>query len=434
MYKLNKILVLVLFSFFCSQNIQSQFVISGEFRPKAMLMDGYRELRNDTKFPYGIVIQRSRLNFDYAKDNISIGFSLQDIRVWGQDASTANNNSVGVHEAWLKYAFCKDLAIKLGRQTLKYDDERLLSTINWRDQNAVHDIAILQFNNEKNVLKADFGMALNNPAGYQNFLTEYAVSNYKYMSFLWLNKRFFDKSLETSLLGIADVYQTPSTIKNYKTRYTVGPYVNYKKGNLSLNSSFYYQTGKLANNKDVDAVFYSAKAMYKVHKSLELGAGFDHYSGTDFSDTTKAKTKSTTFDKLYGSGHTFLGYMDYFSGNSSDITKGAGINDIYFKANLIFNEKHSLEATYHIFSLDKPYFLQAKKASIKYDKALGSELDLLYSYKPNKIINFNLGYSVYLPSETMENIHGFAKGDSKFAQFAYLMLTIKPVFLNYTEK
>lgn len=166
MNKLNKILVLVLFTFLYSQNAQSQFVISGEFRPKAMLMDGYRELRNDTRFPYGIVIQRSRLSFDYAKDHISIGFSLQDIRVWGQDASSANNNTIGVHEAWLKYAFCKDLAIKLGRQTLKYDDERLLSTINWRDQNAVHDIALLQYNNEKNALKADFGLALNNPAGY----------------------------------------------------------------------------------------------------------------------------------------------------------------------------------------------------------------------------------------------------------------------------
>lgn len=429
-----KILCVIIVITFLAQYAKAQFVISGEFRPKAMMMDGYKELRNDTKLPYGIVIQRSRLNFDYAKDNISVGFSVQDIRVWGQDASTANNNSVGVHEAWLKYNFCKNMAVKLGRQTLKYDDERLLSTINWRDQNAVHDIGLLQFNNEQNAFKADFGLALNNPASYQNYLTEYTVSNYKYMSFLWLNKKFLDKSLETSIMGIADVYQNLNTIKNYRTRYTFGPYINYKKGNLNLTTSFYYQTGKIASNKDVDAMFYSAKAMYKINKMIELGVGYDHYSGTDFSDTTKAKTKSTTFDKLYGSGHTFLGYMDYFNGNASDITKGAGINDIFIKANFFLNEKHNLEATYHIFSLDKAYFLQTKKASIKYDKALGSEIDFLYTYKQSKTVNLSLGYSVYLPSETMENIHGFAKGDSKFAHFAYMMLTIKPVFLNYTEK
>lgn len=429
-----KILCVIIVFTFLAQYANAQFVISGEFRPKAMMMDGYRELRNDTKFPYGIVIQRSRLNFDYTKDNFSVGFSVQDIRVWGQDASTANNNSVGVHEAWLKYNFCKNMAVKLGRQTLKYDDERLLSTINWRDQNAVHDIGLLQFNNEQNAFKADFGLALNNPSSYQNYLTEYTVSNYKYMSFLWLNKKFLDKSLETSFLWIADVYQNLNTIKNYRTRYTFGPYINYKKGNLNLTTSFYYQTGKIASNKDVDAMFYSAKAMYKINKMIELGVGYDHYSGTDYSDTTKAKTKSTTFDKLYGSGHTFLGYMDYFNGNASDVTKGAGINDIYIKANFFLNEKHNLEATYHMFSLDKAYFLQTKKASIKYDKALGSEIDLLYTYKQSKAVSLSLGYSVFLPSETMENIHGLAKGDSKFAQFAYLMFTIKPVFLNYTEK
>lgn len=429
-----KILCVIIVITFLAQYAKAQFVISGEFRPKAMMMDGYRELRNDTKFPYGVVIQRSRLSFDYAKDNISVGFSVQDIRVWGQDASTANNNSVGVHEAWLKYTFCKNMSVKLGRQTLKYDDERLLSTINWRDQNAVHDIGLLQFNNEQNAFKADFGLALNNPSSYQNYLTEYTVSNYKYMSFLWLNKKFLDKSLEASLLGIADVYQNLNTIKNYRTRYTFGPYINYKKGNLNLTTSFYYQTGKIANNKDIDAMFYSAKAMYKINKMIELGVGYDHYSGTDFSDTSKAKTKSTTFDKLYGSGHTFLGYMDYFNGNASDVTKGAGINDLFIKANFYLNDKHSLEATYHLFSLDKPYFLVANKASIKYDKALGSEIDLLYTYKQSKTVNLSLGYSVYLPSETMEKLHGITKGDSKFAQFAYLMLTIKPVFLNYTEK
>ena len=430
---LNKFLIFLLLVF-VFHNANSQFTISGEYRPKVMLMDGYKQLRDSSKFPYGMVIQRSRLNFDYTKENLTFAFSVQDVRVWGQDSLSANNNSIGIFEAYIKYGFCKQLAIKFGRQQLKYDDERIMSVNNWRDQGATHDIAILQFNKEEKSLKADIGLAMNNPSSYQNYLTEYTVSSYKYMAYLWLNKKFLNKKLETSFTWISDVNQTPSTINNYRTRFTFGPYINYKNDNLSLTTSLYFQTGKIANGKDVDALFYSVKTSYKLHKMLELGAGYDHYSGTDFSDTTKAKTKSTTFDKLYGSGHTFLGFMDYFNGNASDVTKGAGINDFYVKANFILNEKHNIEAIYHLFSLDKQYFLVSKKASIKYDKALGSEIDLIYNYKQSKALNFSLGYSVFLPTETMEKLHGYNKNESKFAHFAYMMVTFKPTFLTHNEK
>jgi hypothetical protein len=419
---------------FLYQNANSQFTISGEYRPKVMLMDGYKQLRDESKFPYGVVIQRSRLNFDYTKENITFIFSVQDIRVWGQDALSANNNSVGIFEAYLKYGFCKQLAIKFGRQQIRYDDERIMSFINWRDQGATHDIAILQFNKEEHLFKADIGLAMNNHSTYQNYLTEYSVSGYKYMAYLWLNKKFQNKKLETSIFGISDVNQTPSTINNYRTRYTIGPYINYKNTNLSLTTSLYFQTGKIANGKDVDALFYSIKTSYKLHKMIELGAGYDYYSGTDFSDTTKANTKSTTFDKLFGTNHTFLGFMDYFSGNASDVTKGAGINDFYVKANFILSEKHNIEAIYHLFNLDKQYFLVSKKASIKYDKALGSEIDLIYTYKQSKALNFSLGYSFLLPSETMENLQGYNKNESKFAHFAYMLVTFKPTFLTHNEK
>lgn len=433
MNHLNKLLVFSLF-FFLFQNTNAQFTLSGEIRPKFMLMDGYKELFNETKYPYGLVIQRSRLNFDYTKDNLSFAFSIQDVRAWGQDAYTSNNNSVGVFEAYVKYGFCKQFAVKFGRQQLKYDDERLLSYNNWRDQGVSHDIAVFQYNNDNKAFKADLGMAMNNPLTYQNYLTEYTNKNYKYMAYIWLNQKLMQKKLEVSAIGIADVNQKPSTTYIYNTRYTFGPYISYKYNNLNINGSAYYQGGKLADGKKINALFYAIKTSYKVHKNLDLAVGYEYYSGTNFEDTTKAKTESTTFDKLYGSGHSFLGYMDYFTGSSSDFTKGAGINDFYAKINFTLNEKHNIEAFYHYFMLDKAYFLVSKKASIKYNKALGHEIDLLYTYKQSKVVNLSLGYSFFLPTETMENLHGYKKGDSKFAQFAYLMLTIKPVFFNYTEK
>ncbi len=420
----------VVFSF---QIATAQLSINGEFRTKTMLMAGYKQLLSGSQNPYGLVTQRSRLLFDYKKDNMTFGFSVQDVRNWGQDATSANNTNIGVFEAWAKYNFTEKFAMKLGRQQIKYDDERLLSISNWSDQGIVHDIAVFQYDNKEKTLKADMGLAMNNNSGSALFLTDYTVKNYKYLGYLWLDKTFIDNKLDISLMSIMDVNQKPADANNINSRFTIGPNINFKNEKFKIGGVFYYQGGKLADNKTVKANFYSVKASYKIIKDLELMIAYDHYSGTDLKDTTLAKDKSTTFDKLYGTGHTFLGYMDYFTGNAADITKGAGINDFYVRASFDFCEKHNIEATYHLYNLDKGYIPVARKESLSISKKLGSEIDLIYTYKLNKIVNFSLGYCTMLPSESMEYLYNITKGNSKFAQFAYLMISFKPNFFTSKE-
>ncbi|MFZ4398444.1 MAG: alginate export family protein [Bacteroidales bacterium] len=425
--------LVILFFFSSLQMVSAQFTVNGEFRTKGMFLDGYKQLLNSSQKASGIVVQRSRLLFDYKKDNLSFGFSIQDIRNWGQDAYAANNANVGIFEAWAKFNFNEKLSIKLGRQQLKYDDERLLTNSNWTDHGIVHDIAVFQYDNKVKSLKADLGIAMNNNTTFSNYSVEYTVKNYKYLSFLWLNKAFIDNKLDVSLMSIIDVNQKPLEVNKLYSRFTIGPNIIFKSGKFKLGGIFYYQGGKLADGKTVNANFYSAKIGYKITKAIELTAAYDHYSGTDFSDTLSAKTKSTTFDKLYGTGHTFLGYMDFFTGNSSDFTKAAGINDFYFRVNYDFKERHSIEATYHLYNLDKAYFLYPKKASIQYDKNLGSEIDLVYTFKYNKIVNLSLGYCTMLPGETMKTLQSITKDNSRFTQFAYLMLSFKPNFFTSKE-
>jgi hypothetical protein len=432
---LNKLLFLILLlsSVFSAT---AQFTVNGEFRTKTMFSEGYKQLLNKSQYPYGIVIQRSRLLFDYKKDNMSFGFSVQDVRNWGQDAYSANNNNLGIFEAWAKYNFTDKISIKIGRQQIKYDDERLFTVSNWTEHGVVHDIAVFQYDNKAKRQKADLGLAMNNNAGFTNYLTDYTVKNYKYLAYLWLNKTFVNDKLDVSLMSVMDVNQKPLNLNKLYSRFTIGPNINFKSGKFKAGGVFYYQGGKLADGRTVKANFYSAKLSYRILKNLELTAAYDHYSGTDYKDTVKTKTNSSTFDRLYGSGHAFLGYMDYFSGNAADFTKGAGVNDIYFRANFDFNEKHSIEATYHLFNLDKSSVQDPMKTNISIisvDKYLGSEIDLIYTYKVNKIVNLSVGYCTMLPGETMEYLHKINKRESKFAQFAYLMLSFKPNFFTSKE-
>jgi len=427
---LNKLVLF--FILICNfQLVNAQFTINGEFRTKTMFLDGYKQLLNKSQHPNGIVVQRSRLLFDYKKENMTFAFSIQDIRNWGQDAISANNNNLGVFEAWAKYNFTDKFSVKMGRQQIKYDDERLFTATNWTDQGVAHDIAVFQYDNKGKYIKADMGLGMNN-AGFTNYLTDYTVKNYKYLAYLWLNKAFINNKMDVSLMSVVDVNQKPLDANKLNSRFTIGPNFGFKTGNFKIGGIFYYQGGNIADGKTLNANFYAAKISYKIAKILELSLAYDHYSGTDYKDTSLAKTRSNTFDKLYGSGHAYLGYMDYFSGNASDFTKGAGINDFYVRANIEFKEKHTIEASYHFYNLDKGYIPNANKESMLINKYLGSEIDLIYTYKFNKQANLSLGYCTMLPSESMEYISNIKANEHKYSQFAYLMISFKPNF--YTSK
>src|SRR5450631_1547048 len=81
----------------------AQFSLTGQLRTRTELRNGYGTLE-----PLGgrrafLTSQRTRLTFNYRSGRVIFQCSLQDVRVWGADASTISNadgNRLGVHEAW----------------------------------------------------------------------------------------------------------------------------------------------------------------------------------------------------------------------------------------------------------------------------------------------------------------------------------------------
>lgn len=78
--------------------------------------------------------QRTRISAGYSGYRIKAFATLQDVRVWGQDASTVNRtttadlNGLMLHEAWGEFSLLdtsqtrlgKELSLKIGRQELVY--------------------------------------------------------------------------------------------------------------------------------------------------------------------------------------------------------------------------------------------------------------------------------------------------------------------------
>ncbi|MGI4750784.1 MAG: alginate export family protein [Janthinobacterium lividum] len=137
----------------------AQISLTGQLRPRAEYRDGYGTLEPITSKPAGFVSQRSRLIFNYKNSRLIFQTTLQDVRVWGQDASTitaTDGNKLELHEAWAEIilsnkkddSFKKSpfdyLGFKIGRQELIYDDARLLGNLDWLQQGRRHDAAVLK--------------------------------------------------------------------------------------------------------------------------------------------------------------------------------------------------------------------------------------------------------------------------------------------------
>jgi hypothetical protein len=137
----------------------AQFSLQGQLRTRSEVRDGVGTLNLKGTDAAFFTSQRARLTFGYKWDRVNFNVSVQDVRVWGQDASTINNadgNKLGVHEAWaevtllnvadttIKMKGIDNLSFKIGRQALIYDDVRLLGDLDWLQQARRHDAILIK--------------------------------------------------------------------------------------------------------------------------------------------------------------------------------------------------------------------------------------------------------------------------------------------------
>lgn len=154
--------LLFLMFLYCSMLIpaQAQFSFTGQLRTRTEIRNGVGNLVPDGSKSAAFTSQRTRFSLGYKWDNrLQFGVVVQDIRVWGQDASTisiADGSRMMLHEGWaeltllnkndtsFKTKFIDQLSIKLGRQELIYDDSRLIGNLDWLQQARHHDMALLK--------------------------------------------------------------------------------------------------------------------------------------------------------------------------------------------------------------------------------------------------------------------------------------------------
>lgn len=438
----------------------AQVSFGGQVRTRTEFRNGQGSPLGSDMPPAFFTSQRTRVSAAYSGYRFMIYTSLQDVRVWGQEASSINRvtpdafDGLMLHEAWGEFSLVdtgrvvKNLSLKVGRQELVYDDVRLLGNLDWLQQARRHDAALLKF--EHHGWIAHLGVAYNQnterksgtvyngvPAGYPAN-TNGMGSHYKSMQFLYAAKKL---SFGTaSVLALKDDFSRFSftasdTLKSSPiysdqawSRFTAGGNVfGSANKKITFALSAFYQGGNYREGTKLNEYLLSASFLYASGPRFSFGPGVDITSGNNGADP---RQRYQRFDPLYGTPHKFWGYMDYFY--VADAFGSNGLVNYYLKTKFKARENLMITGDFHRFVL--PEAIRSETGEVL-DRTLGTEIDLVLNYGLTKSITFESGFSTMFSTSTMNSnkVKNIMQGQH-ISTWAYLMVSIKPEMIIHSQK
>jgi len=427
-------IILFLALLFLSFTSMAQGTISAEIRPRTEYNHGVKALAFEDQEPGLFTSQRSRLNFGYTSPSYDLYVCLQDIRTWGNTSQlvVADGAFSSIHEGWALARLNERLSLKLGRQEINLDDQRIFGAVAWAQQARSHDAALLQYQDDSAGIKMQFGVAYNQE-GPNLIGNVYRIpKSYKTFQYLWFHKDF--KHLNLSVLAL-NLGQDAVKRNSHATLFnqTLGFRTSYKKEKLKWNLAFYQQLGLTGDTLEtqLNAQLLSLDASFSLSSKLEGTLGFEYLSGqseTEAINTADYTETLRSFNPYFGTNHKFNGVMDYFYvGNHAG---SVGLVDLYAKL-AYKEEKWKTSLAVHSFSaaadvLDRTK-LQEDNTVAAMSSGLGTEIDITFGTNLVKGVALDLGYSQMLGTETLVAIRGGST--SAISNWAYAMFTFNPSFL-----
>lgn len=426
----NKILLVICFSVLAlSSSAQVKFSIDGQYMNRAEYRHGYSTLAQPDQEAAFFISHRARIATRLKMERAEIYFSIQDVRTWGSTANSTIDNAglLSVHEAWVALQLTKKLNLKMGRQEIAYDEDRIFGNVDWSMQARRHDAALLKYYDSASNTTVHFGMAFNQDKE-QLIGTLYTVpNNYKTFQYIYFNRSF--GKIKTSFLFLNNGVQytkpntTPTEITTTFSQ-TFGPRLAYvsAESKISWNAAFYYQTGRNNLNRPLSAYDFLGEVAYQLTKKFSVTGGLEILSGTDEVGVDLNRSKS--FNPLYGTNHRFNGYMDYFYvGNH---VNSVGLRDFYIKG-LINKPKVFYGIALHYFTAAANVRDDSDVSTLTIAPSnFGTELDLFMNYRISNGVSIQGGYSQMFATNSLAYIKDVVDGSNQTNNWAYLMVMVRP--------
>ncbi|PQJ76115.1 hypothetical protein BTO13_03480 [Polaribacter gangjinensis] len=409
----NKVFLVMFFLFVINTLTAQNFDLKAEIRPRFENRHGFKTLINSNEKAANFISQRSRLRFGFTQEKLTLGIDLQNIRVWG-DVSTMNvsDNGSSFHQAWASYQFTENITLKFGRQEILYDDSRIFGNVDWAQQARSFDAIVAKIN----ILKSGIlhvGFSLNNDKEDVKNTIYSNVAGYKNLQYLWAHETFHKWNVSVLLLNNGVEFLNTNSIEDISYSQTFGGRATYKNNSWQMAFATYFQTGKTLE-KTLDANYFVGDISYQINNRFQFSFGAEYLSGTD-SNASDNIIKS--FNPLFGTNHKFNGLMDYFYvGNHIN---SVGLLDLY--STLAFSKDNfSIKLIPHLFSSAATMY----DGNSKINDYLGTEIDMVFSYKIQQNIKLEGGFSKMFATNSMRFLKGGNQNESNY--WSWMMLTFHP--------
>ncbi|WP_010136410.1 alginate export family protein [Ochrovirga pacifica] len=403
----------------------SNFKMDLEYRPRTEYRRGYRTLPNNSDDGAFFTSHRARINVDFNLNNrFLFHTTLQDIRVWGDTDTRESEGKAQFFEFYVQPKITNHLSVRVGRQRIIFDNQRLFAENNWRQAGGQHDAVRFLYNNNK--LVSDVVLAYNQDNASE-FGTTYDVDWDFYRGMIAHHLKYqLSEDTELLTLNFADEYTDPST--NNKKGYwkmTNGGRLTYNVGAIGLTFSGYYQWGKIENGKDHSAYYLEPEVQWYANPKYKVRIGTQVFSG----DGNANDEKSTAFLSQYGAFHRHNGGLDYTQ-KTVRTYEHEGILNPYLFQYFSFNDKFSLQWQSHLLGSTSSLAVDQKK----YNRIYAWENDFRFFYQPNDYTKIELSYLFLVPDKGMAAIPTGVNGNTdQLAQFAYASIRWTPEILNFSH-
>ena len=414
------------------------FTLSAQLLTRGEYVQGAVADTSETYAAY--VLARTRVYLHYQQPHLEVQIVPQHVGVWG----TSGGGSFNLREAWAK-GDIKGFFAKLGRQSLSYDDERVIGLDEWSMTGVYHDALKLGYEGYGHKLHM-VGAYCQNNANMRGG-TVYVNGNqlYKNMEALWYHydfKRWFAGSLLFVNTGMQSVLPDMATgMPEKKTYYQqmIGTYWRFRyepsavSGQpsdpwwIDMDASFYYQFGRTDASLPINAWMTAVEAKAQANRWVRLNAGYFYLSGDENYTVPppgamglQRHTHDHSFNLLYGSKHQFYGAMDFFYLQSFYGGYSPGLQDGHIGATFTYQDMFKMQAQYHCLATT----VDVQNAPTR---LLGHELELKASYNPVKWVTISASYTFMQGTKTMEMVKRATNRNQ--SHYAYLYVIIHPTLV-----
>ena len=395
----------------------ANFMTRGELRYGG-LAPGNEE--DDVQNRAAFILGRTRLGTEYEHGGFSGRVSAQYCGTWGDDGS------ISMYEAWLQFKSDPGFFVKVGRQDLSYDDQRIFGSDSWSMTGMSHDVlkAGYEGHGHKVHAFAAYNQNEENMSGGSYFSGGF--QSYKALEALWYHYDVKAWNLGLSAIflnvGMQGGFKGEENEKVYQQQ-LAGGYLSFKPKHFAAEAAYYRQMGKDEGGIPIEAWMASTKLTATPSDHWRFTAGYDFLSGDDsFATPGEGEIglirheRIKGFNSIFGSHHKFYGAMDFFYVTTYIGGFTPGLQNAYAGVQWKPIPSIAVNASYH--------FLAVATKVRDMSRELGHEVELAASWSFMENSSLSLGYTYMHGSELMEILKR-SSGNHNL-HWGWLMLTVHP--------